>query len=81
MDVIKENTVAALHRTMVVLREELEMRNKIILSLRRRKRYKTPGRTPKCLVSIEDIPLSHKTYSGAAQKCLEVNTKYGRILF
>ena len=38
MDLIREDTVAALHRAMVVLREELEMKNKTIRRLRRRRR-------------------------------------------
>ena len=49
MDVIREDTVAALHRAMVVLREELEMKNKMITRLRRRKHTK-PVKT--CLETV-----------------------------
>ena len=39
MEVIRENTVAALHRTMVVLRQELEMKNNMIIKLMKRKHH------------------------------------------
>ena len=39
MELIRDNTVAALHRTMVVLRQELEMKNNMIIKLMKRKHH------------------------------------------
>ena len=76
MDLIREDTVAALHRAMVVLREELEMKNKTISRLRRRRRHQqtpsNPAKSLRCFVSIEDLPQSGKTCLGSARRILEV---------
>ena len=40
MERLRMDTVTSLHRAMVVLREELETKNKIIMKLRRKQRYK-----------------------------------------
>ena len=75
MDVIREDTVAALHRAMLVLREELEMKNKTISRLRRRRQHQTPSnpaKSARCFVSKEDLPQSVKTCLGTASRRLEV---------
>ena len=69
MDVIREDTVAALHRAMLVLREELEMKNRIITKLRRRRQYRT-GKSATRIVSEGLTP--SRALLGAAQRCVEV---------
>ena len=78
MDVIKEDTVAALHRAMVVLREELEMKNKMITRLRRRKHTRNsgnsgnPAKSVRCFKSIEGLPKPVITCLGTVRRSLEV---------
>ena len=75
MDVIREDTVAALHRAMVVLREELEMKNKMITRLRRRKHTRNsgnPAKSVRCFKSIEGLPKPVITCLGTVRRSLEV---------
>ena len=55
MDLIRADTVAALHRAMVVLRQELEMKNKTIRRLRKRKHNRNSSSNP-AFHPIEDLP-------------------------
>ena len=72
MENIRENAVAALHRTMVVLREELEMKNRMIIKLLKRKHYKTPKSVNKT-VAMEDLHHSYGSLLGAARRLKKVN--------
>ena len=69
MEVIRGDTLAALHRTMVVLREELEMKNRIITKLWRRRQSRT-GKSATRIVSEGLTP--SRALLGAAQRCVEV---------
>ena len=72
MENIRENAVAALHRTMVVLREELEMKNRMIIKLLKSKHYKTSKSVNKTVV-MEDLHPSHRPLLGAARRLKKVN--------
>ena len=86
MDVIREDTVAALHRAMLVLREELEMKNRTITRLRRRKHKRNsgnsgnPAKSVRGFSSIEDLPKPVKTCLKSAGRSLEV-TQYNIIQY
>ena len=86
MDVIREDTVAALHRAMLVLREELEMKNRTITRLRRRKHKRNsgnsgnPAKSVRGFKSIEDLPKPVKTCLKSAGRSLEV-THYNIIQY
>ena len=77
MDLIREDTVAALHRAMVVLRQELEMKNKTITRLRRRKHNRNPNNPAKSVrsfLSTEDLPKPVQACLclGSARRSVEV---------
>ena len=74
MELIREDTVAALHRAMVVLRQELEMKNKTITRLRRRKHNRNSSNPAKSFLSTEDLPKPVQACLclGSARRSVEV---------
>ena len=81
---LREDTVAALHRAMVVLRQELELKNRRITRLRRRKHTRTssnPAKSVRCFLSIEDLPkpVTRCLCLGSARRNSEVRHQSDKI--
>ena len=61
MEMVKADALMAVHRTMIVLREEIEMKNRIIMKLRKQlSRKKVYVMYVFCLLSTSKSCLNHK---------------------
>ena len=67
---MEKEAVAALHKTMRVLREELEEREATIRRLRRRRRNVTKKRNSLCLFTFEEAASEqHQRYESSTFSC------------
>ena len=69
MDLLRADTVAALHRAMVVLRQELEMKNKTIRRLRRRRHNRNSSSNPE---DLPKLPVKTSLCLGSVRRISEV---------